>query len=451
MRAVGVVRVSQVSGREGESFHSPDVQRAAIHTLAGREGWEVLAVHEELDVSGNALLEDRPGLSQAVTAVQTGAARVIAAAFTERLWWNAEVRAQVLRLVESHGGEVWSADEGRLSNASAAEEFTGTTRTAADRFSRRQNAEKSRAAVLRAVERGVVPWPNIPPGYTRGEDGLLVPNDDADTIRAAFALRDDGAPIASVRELLARGGVHRSYHGTQKILGSRLYLGEIHFGGVPANLTAHDPIVDRAMFDRVQRVHVPRGRRAKSERLLARLGVLRCRTCGSRMVVGTSHNSTYWLYRCPPVGDCPQRVTISAPLVEAVVVAAVRRRLAHTEGRASAERNVHDAQVALERAQSDLDAAIRAFAGLEDEDAARTRLAELRDARDEARERVAHLGSPRLVMTVNLSRDWDLLTLEERRVAIRLTVAAVRVAPGRGAGRVKVDLLEPLGDEAAGD
>jgi DNA invertase Pin-like site-specific DNA recombinase len=152
MRAVGVVRVSQVSGREGESFHSPDVQRAAIHTLAGREGegWEVLAVHEELDVSGNALLEDRPGLSQAVTAVQTGSAAVIAAAFTERLWWNAEVRAQVLRLVESHGGEVWSADEGRLSNASAAEEFTGTTRTAADRFSRRQNAEKSRAAVLRS-------------------------------------------------------------------------------------------------------------------------------------------------------------------------------------------------------------------------------------------------------------------------------------------------------------
>jgi hypothetical protein len=28
---------------------------------------------------------------------------------------------------------------------------------------------------------------------------------------------------------------------------------------------------------------------------------------------------------------------------------------------------------------------------------------------------VEHLGSPRLVMTVNLGRDWDLLTLEERR------------------------------------
>jgi site-specific DNA recombinase len=177
---------------------------------------------------------------------------------------------------------------------------------------------------------------------------------------------------------------------------------------------------------------IPGGRKAKSERLLARLGVLRCGSCGARMVVGTARQGgkRYPYYRCPPVGDCPQRVTISAPLVEGVVVAAVRRRLADVEGRASAERNVHDAQVTLDRAQSDLDAAIRAFAGLEDEDAARTRLAELRDARDEAREHVEHLGSPRLVMTVNLSRDWDLLTLEERRAAIRLTVAAVRVAPG---------------------
>jgi hypothetical protein len=188
---------------------------------------------------------------------------------------------------------------------------------------------------------------------------------------------------------------------------------------------------------------IPSGRKAKSERLLARLGVLRCGSCGARMVVGTARQGgkRYPYYRCPPVGDCPQRVTISAHIVEGVVVAAVRRRLADVEGRASAERNVHDAQVTLDRAQSDLDAAIRAFAGLEDEDAARTRLAELRDARDEARERVEHLGSPRLVMTVNLSRDWDLLTLEERRTAIRLTVAAVRVAPGRGAGRVKVEML----------
>jgi hypothetical protein len=64
-----------------------------------------------------------------------------------------------------------------------------------------------------------------------------------------------------------------------------------------------------------------------------------------------------------------------------------------------------------------------------------------------ARDYLEHLGSPRLVRTVNLGRDWEWLTLDERRQAIRLSVAAVRVAPGRGAGRVSVEFH---GDEATG-
>jgi DNA invertase Pin-like site-specific DNA recombinase len=436
------VRVSQTAGREGESFHSPDVQRAEIGRLADREGWELLAVHEELDVSGNALLDDRPGLSQAVTAVLAGTARVIAAAFTERLWWNAEVRAQVLRIVEGAGGEVWSADEGRLSNATAAEEFTGTMRTGADRFSRRQNAEKSRAAVERAVVRGVVPWPNIPPGYTRAENGLLEPDENADTIRGAFELRADGAAILDVRDHLARHGIERSYHGTQTILRSRLYLGEIHFGTIPPNLTAHTAIVDRDLFKRVQRIIVPRGSRAKSERLLARLGVLRCGTCDARMVVASANHGQYPMYRCPPIVDCERRVTVSAVMVEEVVVAAVRAALDGLEGRASIEANAREAEVALVRAQADLDAAIRAFAGLEEETAARERLAELRQVRDECQGRVDHLGGQRLAVVISAAADWDRLSVDGRRALIRATVQRVTVAPGRGADRIGVELVE---------
>ena len=92
---------------------------------------------------------------------------------------------------------------------------------------------------------------------------------------------------------------------------SRAYLGEIHFGEYQPNLSAHPAIVDTETW---QRVSVPRGRRAKSDRLLARLNVLRCGTCGARMVVGSTNNRGYALYRCPPTGDCPRRVTISADL-----------------------------------------------------------------------------------------------------------------------------------------
>jgi hypothetical protein len=66
--------------------------------------------------------------------VLTGAADIIIGAHSERLWWSHEVRAQVLRLVQGVGGEVWAVDTGRLTGGSAAEDFSGEVRTSADRF-----------------------------------------------------------------------------------------------------------------------------------------------------------------------------------------------------------------------------------------------------------------------------------------------------------------------------
>ena len=142
--------------------------------------------------------------------------------------------------------------------------------------------------MIRAIERGVVPWPNIPPGYLRDDDQLLVPDPDtAPVVAEAFSMRADGATIAKVRAHLRENGIVLSYHGTMALLASRVMLGEIHFGRYAPNLSAHPAIVDRDTWQRVQRMSVPRGRKAKSDRLLARLGVLRCATCDGRMVVGT--------------------------------------------------------------------------------------------------------------------------------------------------------------------
>ena len=62
---------------------------------------------------------------------------------------------------------------------------------------------------------------------------------------------------------------------------------------------AWEPVVDRDTWERAQKVAIPRGRRAKSFRLLARQGVLRCASCGARMVVGNSRpggSGFVWAY-----------------------------------------------------------------------------------------------------------------------------------------------------------
>jgi hypothetical protein len=246
-----------------------------------------------------------------------------------------------------------------------------------------------------------------------------------------------------VRNYLREHGVDRTFHGTQAILASRMYLGELHFGAL-VNPSSHPAIVDAETWGRVQRMRSPRGRRPKSDRLLARLDVLRCETCGGRMVVGSTDQKLkggtkrFWFYRCSPLGDCPRRVTISADLAEQAVVDAVRQFLAGVEESATIGAVVDTAERELERADAELTAAVEAFSGLDDVPTARERLLALREVRDKARERLAEAEAAAGPAVTVGADDWDKLTLEERRALVRALVAEAVVGPGKGVERVSV-------------
>jgi hypothetical protein len=251
---------------------------------------------------------------------------------------------------------VWAADSGRDTNREAVAEFSGTVLSAAARLTRRQSEERSRAAVADAIADGKVPWRGATPGYRRVDGRLQVHERDAAIVRQAFELRAAGTTVKDVRTFLAAHGIERTFHGVVTLLSSRVVLGEINFGKYTPNLQAHEPIVDLDLFNAVQRVKVPRGRRAKSERLLARLGVLRCESCGARMVINSRPQGDR--YRCPQVGDCTAKTAISAELVEGIVWDAVKAATANVEGRASIEEHARDAEHEAARAQEEYDALI---------------------------------------------------------------------------------------------
>jgi hypothetical protein len=302
-------------------------------------------------------------------------------------------------------------------------------------------AERTADAKRRAVARGVPPFPNVPPGYRRREDGRLEPHpEERIAVADAFRLRAEGATVMEVREYLRQHGVERSFHGVQALLGSRIVLGELHFGEI-VNTDSHPAIVDRQVWNAVQRMRLTRGRRAKSNRLLARLGVLRCATCGRRMVIGTTRQrgKVYAYYRCSPISDCQQRVTVSAELAEQTVVDAVRELLAGMQGTGTIAEGAAEAERELEAREQELDAAVRAFTGLDDVDATRERLSELRGARDSARERYDQLRAASAPAVTVGAGDWDVLTFAERRALIRAVIARATVHPGRGPGRITVE------------
>jgi DNA invertase Pin-like site-specific DNA recombinase len=419
---------------------SPSEQAERIRSACARDGLKLVKTVEELDVSGGAPLERRPGLSHAVHLVESGDADVVVVAFFDRLVRSLAVQREVVERVEAAGGSILAVDVGEVRADTASRWLSSSMLGMVSEYHRRVTGERTAEAKRRAVARGVAPFPNLPPGYRRGTDGSIEKHPkDARTIAAAFRLRAKGATVMEVREYLRERGIERSFHGVQALLGSRLVLGELRFGET-VNTASHPAIVDPDVWQAVQRMRSPRGRRAKSERLLARLGVLRCGTCGARMVVGSTRQSSgqYWFYRCNPTSDCPQRVTVSAELAESVVVDAVRAELEDVRGRASVDDDIADAERTLEESERELDAAVRAFTGLEDVDAARERLLGLREDRDHARERLDELRAATAPARTVSVGDWDRLSVSGRRDLIRAVVEQATVAPGRGRDRVAV-------------
>jgi site-specific DNA recombinase len=426
------------SRQAGDDPVSPVEQRQRIEATCEREGFELLEVLPEKDVSGGAPLEKRPGLSRAVAMVEAGQADVIVVAYFDRLFRSIEVQAEVAKRVEEAGGMLYAADAGELRSDTASGWITSSMLGVVAEYHRRTTRERTIEAKRRAVARGVAPFPKLPFYLRRDGEGRIEHEPrKVRLMREAIRMRLDGATIDAIRAYLRKQRVRLSYHGVQTVFSNRLLLGELRFGEM-VNERAFPPVIEAETWQRLQRVAVPRGRRAKSERLLARLGVLRCGTCGSRMVVGTSQNR-YGLYRCPPVGDCPQRVTISADAAERAVVEAVQELLAGIEGRASVEGGANEAADELARRQDALDKAIRAFAGLEDEQAAQERLQELREARDEARERHDELVAASAPAITVSAGDWNLLALAEQRDLIRAVVERAVVAPGRSPDRISVE------------
>lgn len=430
MRVFAVTRQS----RGDDKSQSVAEQERRIREWAEREGHELVGLVSEQDVSGGRPLARRPGLRAAVEAVEAGQADAVAVAYFDRLVRSLVVQAEVVERVEKASGRVATLDVGEVSYATAGGWLSSTMLGAVAEYHRRTTSERVKSAHQRLAAEGKWRGGKVPVGLAL-EDGRLTPGKHASAVLEAYHLRERGASFEDVRAFLRRdtGLELRSLNIVQRILGNEVY---VELGVVPPDL-----------YRRVSRLKAPRGRRPSSDRLLARLGVLRCASCGSRMVVASatgSRGQRVPVYRCPPGNGCTSKQSITARIVEERVVSGVARLLADVEGRASIAAHADEAERELDKAELELDAAVRAFSGLEDVDAARGRLLELRQVRDAARDRVAELrAAERPALTIHADRDWELLTRDERRALVRATVDRVEVGPGRGADRV---VLVPRGE-----
>lgn len=175
---------------------------------------------------------------------------------------------------------------------------------------RSDNVRRGMRAAMRAGRHVSAP----PKGYRRGLDAdgryLIVPGLDADHVRNAFALASDaGRSMESIRLELRKRGFRCSKNQMTLLLRNALYAGRIV---VPAHgddaervvAGVHEPLVDGALFDRVQseRFGVVDARSRARRRLVEELplrGHLLCPRTGARLTGSRSRSSAgghVWYY-----------------------------------------------------------------------------------------------------------------------------------------------------------
>ena len=194
---IGYIRVST-----DEQTLGPEAQRAALDRWCATRGARLVAVHEDIGVSGGAQLERRPGLLGAIEELRVRAAGVLLVTRRDRLARDVVVAAMVERLVERHGGRILSADgTGDGDGPEAA-----LMRTIIDAFASYERAlirMRTKVALQVKRDRGERIG-HLPFGYRLGGDGVHLEIDVSEqqvlaelrTLRAAgYSLRAIAAKL----------------------------------------------------------------------------------------------------------------------------------------------------------------------------------------------------------------------------------------------------------------
>lgn len=202
-RAVGYLRVSKE-----EQALSPVAQREAITRWCKANGAELVAVFEDIDISGGTALDRRPGLLAALAELEAKRAGMLVVAKRDRLARDVMNAAMVERLAERVGARVRSAagegTEGELGDPSGM-----LMRGIVDLFAQYERAvisARTKAALAVKAARGEYTG-QVRFGFRATQDGHLVENEaEKKTISRVLELRNNGTSIRAIASQLQADG-----------------------------------------------------------------------------------------------------------------------------------------------------------------------------------------------------------------------------------------------------
>lgn len=356
------IRVSRVGDRrtKGEAYRSPDIQRAAIEQWCKREGVELGKVVVEEDVSGGTAVKER-GLDRLIKRCEAGASVGVVCYQVDRFGRDHIENIVGAKRLKDAGGRLVGVIDGVDTNQQGGKLLLNVLSMQAEDYLDRVKEGWDRATGA-AVDAGIHIAARAPIGYLRRDqadpredvkgnpirDGRLVADPaTADAVREAFRMRADGESYQRIadqlRETTGRGIVKST---VMSLLTNPAYLGEARGPRGRTNPGAHEALVDRDLWDRVQprkrESLPPPGGSLARHALLG--GFIRCDSCGNLLRVmrsGTAdkRETSYVCATRFTSGDCGAPGSARVRLVDAYVThALVLSAEEAEEGTATAER-----------------------------------------------------------------------------------------------------------------
>lgn len=458
-RAVAMIRVS----KEREGMISPENQRYSIEQYAARENIDVIAWIEGIDESGSRKKSAWwARLDAGIEHVESKQADILLVWRIDRTARNRLRWAIATDRIETAGGYIESATE-------------PNDRSPAGRFGRGMMAEHAafmaesigatwKETLERRVRHGLTPNGQRHYGYTYSrESGYEVDPIEGPILADMYRSYAAGESAQNIALRLTDPNAQPDEHGvyaryarwnTPAILrlldsgfgaGLVLFRGELH----PGN---HPPVITPEEWTQFQGARVDRRRRPRAERSpYTYSGLMQCH-CGGKMHGRTDHGQRrYACLKSKHYGVHPD-ASLAEDVIERAVLTWMRGLRDELNARAK------DAPRALRAIEDPVKVISRRIAAVNDRldsatakfvddliprdayDRLRTKLEAERSALDAELSRAAAQAT---VQPVALARDlvdqWDELTVEYRRQAVRMLIDRIRFQPKGSAERVILD------------
>jgi DNA invertase Pin-like site-specific DNA recombinase len=439
-RLDGLIRVSQIDGREGDSFRSPRQQREACKRWAEATDAEIVAWHEGVGRSGKTM--DRADVDAALERIRGGQTDGVIVAWLDRFSRAPVAEALgVYNDISNAGGQVVAVDMAGLNPNDATGEMALTVMLSVNRMQWRKAAERydqtRREAIADGKAVGGAPFgyrfkDSTPNGRGRGirDSRLVVHPSEGKIVRELFERKVGGATWLELARWLDTvapkpNGEHWARNTARSMIMCKTYLGQVQHGP-HVKVGAHEPIVSTSLWRRAQ--NKPGRRTPRGTYLLG--GLVRCAGCGRRMRGTTLGRGAGRAYSCDGP-ECKARSTIMVGKLDAEITDQFFRHLDAFHVRPVEDGEFDQAHAEVERRTEELEALAAVIPSHPTAVAAHQ--AALNEAEQELIQAEDHLHQVAASLTAQgpevreLREDWSSLTLAEKREILRAGIDAVLV------------------------